>query len=247
MSILGFPGWSDPWLSPLFSLVQMLILLGSRSCWLFVPIHLPFGDQGGALSISFVVHIVCKFLFLLFCSTYLCSFSWWNLERLKNYAIGIIPESSAVYSPYIIQNAIIKVVVQWKDDPPASSGDMGLVPGLERFCVPGATKPCHKGGHCSEKPGYCNEEQSPLTTARESPHKNNPMKTQGSKKKVHQATSLWSLIKMLSWNFLGGPVVKTPLSKAGSPGLIPGQGTKILHMVECGQKFKKCFPGSLCL
>jgi len=55
--IWGFPGLSDPWFSPLFSLVQMLILLRSCSCWLFVPIHLPFGDQGGALSVCGTYHL----------------------------------------------------------------------------------------------------------------------------------------------------------------------------------------------
>ena len=48
---------------------------------------------------------------------------------------------------------------------------------------------------------------------------------------------------MLSWNFLGGPVVRTPLSKAGGP----GQGTKILHMAECGQKLKKIAVLGLCV
>ena len=31
------------------------------------------------------------------------------------------------------------------------------------------------------------------------------------------------------WNFLGGPVVKNRPSNVGDVGLIPGQGTKILH------------------
>ena len=31
----------------------------------------------------------------------------------------------------------------------------------------------------------------------------------------------------LSWDFLGGPVVKNPPFKAGDLGLIPGQGSKI--------------------
>ena len=55
--IWGFPCLSDPWFSPLFSLVQMLILLRSCSCWVFVPIHLPFGDQGGALSVCGTYHL----------------------------------------------------------------------------------------------------------------------------------------------------------------------------------------------
>ena len=29
------------------------------------------------------------------------------------------------------------MVVQWKDYPPASAGDMGLIPGPEGFYVPG--------------------------------------------------------------------------------------------------------------
>ena len=45
------------------------------------------------------------------------------------------------------------------------------------------------------------------------------MKTQGSKEKV-------------SWDFPGGLVVKNPPSNAGDAGLIPGQGTKIPHVVE---------------
>ena len=36
-------------------------------------------------------------------------------------------------------------------------------------------------------------------------------------------------IKTDGWDFPGGPVVKT--STAGIAGLIPGQGTKILHAV----------------
>ena len=47
------------------------------------------------------------------------------------------------------------------------------------------------------------------------------MKTQCSKKKKKKyiRPRHYDLVKMLSWNFLGGPVVKTPLSKAGGPGL----------------------------
>ena len=37
----------------------------------------------------------------------------------------------------MIQNTTIKMVVQWKDYPPASAGDMGLIPDPERFYVPG--------------------------------------------------------------------------------------------------------------
>ena len=33
-------------------------------------------------------------------------------------------------------------------------------------------------------------------------------------------------------DFLGGPVVKNPPSKAGDVGLIPGRGTKIPHAAE---------------
>ena len=36
--------------------------------------------------------------------------------------------------------------------------------------------------------------------------------------------------KCLSWDFPGGPVVKNPPSNAGNAGLIPGWGTKILHV-----------------
>ena len=32
-----------------------------------------------------------------------------------------------------------------------------------------------------------------------------------------------------SWDFPGGPVVKTSRSNAGGAGSIPGQGAKILH------------------
>ena len=35
--------------------------------------------------------------------------------------------------------------------------------------------------------------------------------------------------KMPSWDFPGGPVVKTSPSSAGGAGLIPGQGAKIPH------------------
>ena len=35
-----------------------------------------------------------------------------------------------------------------------------------------------------------------------------------------------------SWDFPGGPVVKTSPSNAGSVGLIPGQGAKIPHVSQ---------------
>ena len=45
---------------------------------------------------------------------------------------------------------------------------------------------------------------------------------------------LWSHHSLLSENpsggFLGGPVVKNPLSSEGDTGLISGQGTKIPHV-----------------
>ena len=44
-------------------------------------------------------------------------------------------------------------------------------------------------------------------------------KPSAAKKKKYIRPRHYDLIKMLSWNFLGGPVVKTPLSKAGGPGL----------------------------
>ena len=37
------------------------------------------------------------------------------------------------------------------------------------------------------------------------------------------------------WDFPGGPVVKTLRFHGGGLGLIPGQGTKILHAVQRGQ------------
>ena len=41
-----------------------------------------------------------------------------------------------------------------------------------------------------------------------------------------------SLLKALSWDFPGSPVVKNLPLKAGDAGLIPGPGTKILHALE---------------
>jgi len=40
-------------------------------------------------------------------------------------------------------------------------------------------------------------------------------------------------------DFPGGPVVKTPPSKAGVMGSTPGWGTKILHALGYSQKLKK--------
>ena len=37
---------------------------------------------------------------------------------------------------------------------------------------------------------------------------------------------------MLLGDFLSGPVVKNPSSRAGDVSLIPGQGTKIPHAME---------------
>ena len=37
---------------------------------------------------------------------------------------------------------------------------------------------------------------------------------------------------MWIWDFPGGPVVKTPSSKARDEGSIPGQGTKSPHAME---------------
>ena len=39
-------------------------------------------------------------------------------------------------------------------------------------------------------------------------------------------------IKSNMWDFPGGPVVKNPPSSAGAVGSIPGQGTKIPHVVK---------------
>ena len=43
--------------------------------------------------------------------------------------------------------------------------------------------------------------------------------------------------KLTSTGLPGGPVVKNPPSNAGDRGLIPSEGTKVLHAVGCGQKF----------
>ena len=45
--------------------------------------------------------------------------------------------------------------------------------------------------------------------------------------------------KFNSQDFPGGPVVETCTSTAGGMGLIPGQGTKILHGMWGNQKKKK--------
>ena len=44
--------------------------------------------------------------------------------------------------------------------------------------------------------------------------------------------------KILSWDFPGGPVVKTLCFHCSGHGSIPGRGTKIPHD-ECGQKMEK--------
>ena len=41
------------------------------------------------------------------------------------------------------------------------------------------------------------------------------------------------------WDFPGDPVVKISCSQSRGKGLIPGQGTKILHVTKHGQKKKK--------
>ena len=40
------------------------------------------------------------------------------------------------------------------------------------------------------------------------------------------------ILKFMRWNFPGGLVVKNHSSTAGDTGLIPGPGTKILHVVR---------------
>ena len=42
----------------------------------------------------------------------------------------------------------------------------------------------------------------------------------------------------MSWDFPGGPVVKTPPSNAQDEGSVPGRETKIPHAVQCSQKIK---------
>ena len=44
------------------------------------------------------------------------------------------------------------------------------------------------------------------------------------------------LLLLLSWDFPRGPVVKTLHFHCRGTGSIPGQGTKILHATQCGQK-----------
>ena len=39
--------------------------------------------------------------------------------------------------------------------------------------------------------------------------------------------------------FSGGPAVRTPPFHWGGLGLVPDQGTKILQVIQCGQKKKK--------
>ena len=48
-----------------------------------------------------------------------------------------------------------------------------------------------------------------------------------------------SALKRMNRDFPGGPVVTTPLFNAGGVGSIPGQGTKIPHAMQCGQKKKR--------
>ena len=46
-------------------------------------------------------------------------------------------------------------------------------------------------------------------------------------------------LNCLSWEFLGGLVVRIPYFHCRGTGLIPGQGTKILHAAQHSQKEKK--------
>ena len=50
-------------------------------------------------------------------------------------------------------------------------------------------------------------------------------------------------MKRCSRDFPGGPVLRLLASTAGGEGLIPGQGTKVLYAVWCGQnkQTKKVF------
>ena len=43
---------------------------------------------------------------------------------------------------------------------------------------------------------------------------------------------LWTLNKTNTWDFPGGLVIKNPPFDAGDVGLIPWEGTKILHAAE---------------
>ena len=47
----------------------------------------------------------------------------------------------------------------------------------------------------------------------------------------------WKILKFISWDFLGDPVVKTSPSNTGDEGLIPGQRAKIPHALQ-GQNTK---------
>ena len=49
--------------------------------------------------------------------------------------------------------------------------------------------------------------------------------------------SFMSSINLPTWDSPGGPVVKTLPSIAGGIGLIPGQGTTVLHAARHGQFF----------
>ena len=52
-------------------------------------------------------------------------------------------------------------------------------------------------------------------------------------------TLIFQMKKLRLRDFLGGPVVKTRSSTTWGMDLIPGQGTKILHAIWCGQKIQK--------
>ena len=55
-------------------------------------------------------------------------------------------------------------------------------------------------------------------------------------KEAGKEIQLFSVFKMHTGDFVGGPVVKTLPSNASGTGSIPGQWTKIPHVAECGQK-----------
>ena len=56
---------------------------------------------------------------------------------------------------------------------------------------------------------------------------------------VTQFSSLAVQERLLSCDFCGGPVVRTLCFHCRGMGSIPGWGTKILHVMWHGQKFKK--------
>ena len=54
---------------------------------------------------------------------------------------------------------------------------------------------------------------------------------QAQEKKKWRSQQKLSMRKPKCWDFPGGPLVKNPPYNAGDVGLIPGQGTEILHAV----------------